>query len=71
MGENNNKRKNYIKRTVTILVIICLGVAIGILFTPIFDVQEVYCEGNSRISSVEIIEKAQVGIGENIVFLSS
>ncbi len=68
MGAHNNKRKNYIKRTVTILVIICLGVAIGILFTPIFDVQEVYCEGNSRISSVEIIEKAQVGIGENIVF---
>ena len=68
MGTHKNKRKNYLKKIITVSIIICIGTAIGILFTPIFDVQEAYCEGNSRISSGTIIERAQVGIGENIIF---
>ena len=68
MGTHKNKRENYYKRIITIVIIICLGTAMGVLVTPIFDVQEAYCEGNHRISPVTIIEKAQVEIGKNIIF---
>ena len=48
-----------IKMVLLFTVILCAGVAVGLLFTPVFHVQEVFCEGNVRITQDEIIRAAQ------------
>lgn len=55
-----------LKMVLTFLVVLCLGTSIGLMFTPIFHVQEVICEGNSRIQGEEITAAAQEINGKNI-----
>lgn len=62
------KGQKWIKTVLTVLLVICIGTGIGFLFTPIFDIQEVYCEGNNRVSSVTLAEAAQENMGKNIIF---
>lgn len=47
--------------------VVGLAILIGLLFTPIFYVQDVWCEGNSRISQEEILAAAQVEQEKNIL----
>lgn len=56
-----------IKMALLFTVILCAGVAVGLLFTPVFHVQEVFCEGNVRITQDEITGAAQVETGKNIL----
>lgn len=53
---------------ITAILVVCIGAAIGLLFTPIFEVNEVVCVGNNRLSYDSIIEASQVKIGQNIMF---
>lgn len=48
------------------LLVVFLGVGIGLMFTPVFHVQEVFCEGNVRIGSEEICQAAADATGKNI-----
>lgn len=68
MADRRNKRRMNpkLKMVLTFLVVLCLGTAIGLMFTPIFHVQEVICEGNSRIQGEEITAAAQEINGKNI-----
>lgn len=66
---NRRKMNPKLRFILAFLTILCLGVGIGLMFTPIFHVQEVSCEGNTRISSEEIISNAQDAIGKNIFLI--
>lgn len=68
MADRRNKRRMNpkLKMVLTFLVVLCLGTGIGLMFTPIFHVQEVICEGNSRIQGEEITAAAQEINGKNI-----
>lgn len=68
MAYYRNKRKMNpkLRLILTFLIVVCLGVGIGLMFTPLFHVQEVLCEGNARIPSEEIIADGQDVIGKNI-----
>ncbi|MEE1013888.1 MAG: FtsQ-type POTRA domain-containing protein [Clostridia bacterium] len=68
MAYHRNKRRMNpkLKMVLTFLVVLCLGTGIGLMFTPIFHVQEVICEGNSRIQAEEITATAQEINGKNI-----
>ena len=68
MAYHRNKRRMNpkLKMVLTFLVVLCLGTSIGLMFTPIFHVQEVICEGNSRIPGEEIADAAQEINGKNI-----
>ena len=48
----------------------CLGVvvlaAVFLLFTPIFNIAEVYCEGNDKIAAEDVVKAANVELGKNI-----
>ena len=68
--DNRGKIKLRIRMILVFLVVVFLGVAIGMLFTPAFNVQEVWCEGNERIPQEDIIETAQIVIGKNILLQS-
>lgn len=48
------------------LLVVSLGVGIGLMFTPVFHVQNVFCEGNSRIAADEISAATAEAIGKNI-----
>ncbi len=69
--EKRRKRKQRmpVKRRAAILfvMIVLVGVSIGVLFTPVFHVEEVYCVGNERITQEEIIGAAEVPLGRNIL----
>ncbi len=68
MGKRVKKQRIFkMRKTVLALVILAFGVGIGVLFTPIFHVEGVLCEGNNRISQEEIIAAAQVNVGKNIL----
>ncbi len=68
MNEREKKRVwRRIRAGVMFLLLLGIGVGVGLLFTPIFHVQEVYCEGNDRISQEEIIAAAEVQMGKNIL----
>ena len=63
----NKRRMNpKLRLILTFFTILCLGVGIGLMFTPVFHVQEITCEGNTRIASQEIVATAQDAIGKNI-----
>ncbi len=63
----HKKRMNPKLRLILIfLLVVSLGVGIGLMFTPVFHVQEVVCEGNTRISAEELSAAAQEATGKNI-----
>lgn len=67
MREKNKPRLGKgLRRMLVVLIILVLGSGIGLLFTPIFHVTEVFCEGNNRISQEEILQTAQIQVGNHI-----
>lgn len=68
MAYHRNKRRMNpkLRLVLTFLLVLCLGVSIGLMFTPLFHVQEVFCEGNSRIAAEEIIAATEGITGKNI-----
>ena len=61
------KRKRRIRRRKRIVTAVLLfGAAIGILFTPLFDLSEVVIEGNEKITAEEIIKKGELEVGKNL-----
>lgn len=51
---------------VLIIVLSFIIVAAAALMLPVFNVVEVYCEGNSSIKTEDIITTAQLSVGKNI-----
>lgn len=65
--KNKAKSRMRVKAAVVFFTVLILGIAAGVFFSPIFNVDEVICEGNEKISTDEIIQTAQVNIGKNIM----
>ncbi len=68
MAKDRNKRRMNpkLKAVLTFLTVLCLGVGVGLMFTPMFHIEGVFCEGNIRLSQEEICAPAQESIGKNI-----
>ena len=49
------------------LVLVVIGLGIGVIFSPSFDVTEVVVQDGIRVTSGEISNIANVNIGENIL----
>ncbi len=64
------KRKKRLRRRITVISILIAGVAIGILFTPLFNLNEVVLGGNERITYNEIIKKGNIVTGKNLFTIS-
>ena len=62
------KRKKKIKKSVgfTSLAIILVASTIAVMLSPIFNIQTITVEGNSQISTAEIISLSGITVGENI-----
>lgn len=62
------KRKKKIKKIVgfTSLAIILVASTIAVMLSPIFNIQTITVQGNSQISTAEIISLSGITVGENI-----
>ncbi len=62
------KRKNRIKRRMTVLVFLigCIGIIVAVLTAPFFNVKTAYCVGQQNMTEAEILQMAQIQIGKNI-----
>ena len=62
------KRKNRIKRRVTVFVflLVCIGMIVAVLTAPFFNVKTVYCVGQQTMTEAEILQMAQIQTGKNI-----
>ena len=62
------KRKKKIKKIVgfTSLAIILVASTIAVMLSPIFNIQSITVQGNSQISTAEIISLSGITVGENI-----
>ncbi len=61
------KRERRKKRKRAVLIaMLMLGICIGILFTPLFNLKEIDIEGNVRVDAKTIIEAGGFKLGENI-----
>ncbi len=65
--KKRNRLPVKVRAAILFSMIVVIGVGIGLLFTPVFHVEEVFCAGNERISQEEIIAAAEVPIGGNIL----
>ena len=65
-GNNHRKMERKLRTVILVILVISIGTAIGLVFTPLFHVQEAWCEGNNRVSQEEILGVAQVDLGKNI-----
>lgn len=64
------KKKNYglrVRALVVFATVLISGITAVMLFSPLFDVSEAYCEGNVRLSDEELIETSQIVHGKNIL----
>ncbi len=61
------KRKGKIPGALVALLLVCVSICVGLFFTPLFHIQEVFCVGNDRIAQEEIIAVAEVPMGKNIL----
>ncbi len=62
------KRKNRIKRSMTVFVFLlaCVGMIVAVLTAPFFNVEVVYCVGQHNMTEAEILQMAQIQTGKNI-----
>ena len=65
-GNSHRKMERKLRTVILVILVISIGTAIGLVFTPLFHVQEAWCEGNNRVSQEEILSVAQVELGKNI-----
>ena len=68
MAKDRNRRRMNpkLKAVLTFLTVLCLGIGVGLMFTPMFHIEGVFCEGNIRLSQEELCAPAQESIGKNI-----
>ncbi len=64
------KRKKRARRRITVISILIAGAAIGILFTPLFNLNEVVIGGNERLTYEEIVKKGGIINGKNLFTIS-
>lgn len=61
-GEHRSRRR--------LAVFACLGIvlaaAVVLMFTPFFNIVEVYCQGNDKVAAEDVIAAADVTVGKNI-----
>jgi len=61
------KRERRKKRKRAVLIaMLMLGICVGMLFTPLFNLKEIDIEGNSRVDAKTIIDASGFTLGENI-----
>ncbi len=66
MAHQKRRMNPKLRLILIFLLVVALGVGVGLMFTPVFHVQEVFCEGNSRIAAEEISAAAADVTGKNI-----
>ena len=67
MRKKRKTKKPFRARPLAVLpLLVVVGAAAGLLFSPVFRVSAVWCEGNQRIGQETILEAAQVKIGGNL-----
>lgn len=66
-GKEKKRMPVYVRAAIIFLVVIALGIGVCMFCLPAFRVTEVYSEGNQRISQEEIVKKAEVTIGRNVL----
>ncbi len=67
MRKKRRTKKPFFKRPlVLLLLLVVVGAGAALLFSPVFRVSAVWCEGNQRIEQDAILEAAQVKIGGNL-----
>jgi len=64
------RRRKIRRRKITVTIILIIGVMIGIMFTPLFDLQHIVLNGNSRVTVDEVIKKGGIATGDNIFALN-
>lgn len=67
MRKKRRTKKPFFKKPlVLLLLLVVVGAGAALLFSPVFRVSAVWCEGNQRIEQEAILEAAQVKIGGNL-----
>ena len=67
MRKKRRTKKPFFKKPlVLLLLLVVVGAGAALLFSPVFRVSAVWCEGNQRIEQDAILEAAQVKIGGNL-----
>lgn len=69
MAHQKRRMNPKLRLILIFLLVVTLGVGVGLMFTPVFHVQEVFCEGNSRIAAEEISAAAADVTGKNIFLI--
>ena len=59
--ERTKKRKKAV-----LIVMLMIGICIGILFTPLFNLREIDIEGNEKVDAKTIIDASGLALGNNI-----
>lgn len=59
-------KRNKRRRRVTMLVFLTIILVGFVLFAPFFNIQEITCTGNEKLSAEEIIRASTIGKGRNI-----
>ncbi len=62
-----NRMSAKTRAAILFTLIVVIGIGVGLLIAPPLAVEEVYCEGNVRVSQEEIIEAAKIPLGKNIL----
>jgi len=70
MRQKRRRMNIKLKMALTFLLVLCLCTGIGVMFTPLFHVNEVLCEGVVRIPAEEIFASAGEVKGKNILLVS-
>ena len=64
------RRRRRIRNRIILLTLLTIGVVIGILFTPLFNLNYVVLEGNEKIIYEDIILNGEIILGKNIFTLN-
>ncbi len=69
MRQKKQRMNQKLKMALTFLLVLCTASGVAALFTPLFHVSEVLCEGISRVTAEEVLSAAGEVRGKNIFTL--